>query len=441
MSRVRVLAAFAAARWRPGPRGRGALERHQRRRLAAHLRFLRASSPLFRDRFEALGIDRRGIARDPRAVLARMPLSDKRSMMADFDRLNTADLRLADVEAVALDAERSRDFGVTLGGIAVGLSSGTSGHRGVFVTSPAERDQWAGTVLALTLPRRRRLRGHRVALFLRADNELYQTVRSKAVDFRFYDTHGDLAAAAADLVVYRPTILAAPPSVLDLVAQHMTGSEGRGAVRPEKVYSIAEVLTDSDARRLAASFGQERLHQLYQCTEGLLASTCERGTIHLNERVVMFEREPIDARRFVPIVTDLRRRTQPIVRYRLNDILVERAEPCSCGESTTALERIEGREDDTLILAGVPVFADTVTRAILRAEGFTQYRVRQLPGERDRLEIALDDLSASAGVAAALRALWQRLGIPPPHLEFIAYTHDVSNKLRRVQRLTEKDTP
>ena len=62
------------------------------------------------------------------------------------------------------------------------------------------------------------------------------------------------------------------------------------------------------------------------------------------------EKEYIDpaTRRFVPVITDFSRTSQPIIRYRLNDILTEAAAPCACGSLFTAIERIEGRCDDTL---------------------------------------------------------------------------------------------
>ena len=37
--------------------------------------------------------------------------------------------------------------------ISVGLSSGTSGHRGMFITTPEEQGTWAGTILAKMLPK------------------------------------------------------------------------------------------------------------------------------------------------------------------------------------------------------------------------------------------------------------------------------------------------
>src|SRR5699024_1521953 len=220
--------------------------------------------------------------------------------MARFDELNTVGVRRAEAEALALTAERSRDFAPMLGNVAVGLSSGTSGHRGLFLVSPADRDAWAGTVLALTLPPG--LTGHRIALFLRANNALYESVRSRLVDFRYYDLTVPVADHLDDLSDYAPTILVAPPSVLRLLAG--VGPRLGGL---QRVYSVAEVLDEGEAEQLAAAFGQQHLHQLYQCTEGFLAHTCAHGVLHLNEQHVLSEPEWLDSRRVTPPLPAARR--------------------------------------------------------------------------------------------------------------------------------------
>nr|MBT2175989.1 CoF synthetase [Streptococcus mitis] len=95
---------------------------------------------------------------------------------------------------------------------------------------------------------------------------------------------------------------------------------------------------------ICATFKQT-VHQVYQCTEGFLATTCKQGTLHINEDLVHIEKEYLDQEKgiFVPIITDFMRKTQPIIRYRLNDILIEKKTPCSCGSPFLALERIDGR--------------------------------------------------------------------------------------------------
>ena len=423
MSSLRILREFAAVRWFRPLRSRRAVERRQRRLLRAHLRFLRRRSPYFRDLLD-------------HASFAELPYMDKAVMMANFDEMTTVGVRRDEALDLAMANERSRDFDADLGGLSVGLSSGTSGHRGLFVVSEAERDAWVGTVLARTLPRRR-LRGHRIALFLRADNSLYESVGSRVVSFRYFDVYADMDESIALLREYAPTILVAPPSVLGQIAR--AALAGDFDVVPEKVYSVAEVLEIADERRIRDALRQPVLHQLYQCTEGFLGYTCEHGVVHLNEDAVLIEREMLDEERFVPIVTDLRRRAQPIVRYRLGDVLRLRAEPCPCGSALTALDRIEGREGDTLLLRGldgrsIPVFADLVSRALLFAEGFDEYRVVQT-GE-SRIEVALDvvDERSRQSVEAELHRLADRLTCERPEIVFVPYAHDGSVKMRRVVR-------
>lgn len=427
-SHLRILAEFALTRWFRPLRTRAAVERRQARLLRKHLRFLRRRSGYFGPLLATGGFE-------------TLPPMDKKLMMDRFDEINTIGAGRDEALALAIANERSRDFGADLGSNSVGLSSGTSGHRGLFVVSRAEREAWVGTVLARTLPRRRLL-GHRIALFLRADNSLYESVGSRAVSFRYFDVHADMAENIARLRQYAPTILVAPPSVLRLIAR--AADAGKFETVPQKVYAVAEVLETADAQRIAKSLRQPVLHQLYQCTEGFLAHTCEQGVIHLNEDSVLFERELLADERFTPIITDLRRRAQPIVRYRLGDVLRARSEPCQCGSALAAVERIEGREGDTLLLRDVdgrviPVFADVITRALLYAEGFDEYRVVQT--DASRLEISLDvlDERAERSVRHEVRVLCARLGAVVPDVAFTPYRHDAGVKLRRVVRMWEGD--
>jgi putative adenylate-forming enzyme len=144
-------------------------------------------------------------------------------------------------------------------------------------------------------------------------------------------------------------------------------------IKPTKIISVAEVLTPEDKVYLTNVFKQT-IHQVYQCTEGFLASTCKYGTLHFNEDFLIIEKKYIDKEqsRFHPIITDLRRRSQPIIRYELNDIIQEKVS-CSCGSKLMAIEAIEGRSDDILIFRNienqeVKIFPDFFRRAIILAD-------------------------------------------------------------------------
>ena len=112
----------------------------------------------------------------------QFPLLNKSIMMANFDSLNTVGISQVEAMAVARTAEESRNFRSTLRGYTVGLSSGTSGNRGLFLVSPAEQQAWAGTILAKALPQSI-LSRQRIAFFLRANSNLYETVQRQRIPF------------------------------------------------------------------------------------------------------------------------------------------------------------------------------------------------------------------------------------------------------------------
>jgi hypothetical protein len=94
---------------------------------------------------------------------------------------------------------------------------------------------------------------------------------------------------------------------------------------------------------------------IYHATGGFFGVACEHGHIHLNEDDLLFEEETIAGRpdHFLPVITDLRRRSQAIIRYRLNDVLVKLPDQCACGPPLIALQRIEGRCDDVMSFKSV----------------------------------------------------------------------------------------
>ncbi|MGG4146415.1 F390 synthetase-related protein [Paenibacillus algorifonticola] len=413
-------------------RSRKALEAWQHRKVVALVKRVRKQSPFFRSYYQ--GLD----AQNWRSF----PMIDKAMMMDNFDQLNTVGITKEEAFRIALRAERERDFSAQIGDIAVGLSSGTSGSRGLFLVSAKERAAWAGTVLAKALPASLLVR-QRIAFFLRADSHLYQSVRSKRLQFRFYDMIDPVADNVRLLSEQQPTLLVAPPSMLRLLAEAQLA--GELSIAPGKVISVAEVLEPLDKRLIEQAFGV-RVDQIYQCTEGFLAATCSQGTLHLNEDILVIEKEYVDEeqRTFSPIITDFSRETQPIVRYRLNDLLTEAKQPCACGSSFTAIASIEGRTDDLFYGRDaqtqrlVPIFPDFIRRAvIMTSERIKEYKVVQQSARQ--LEVALrtdgaqDELQPE--LAAALSKLFTSRGCMAPLIAFVPYkTNEGLRKLRRVER-------
>jgi len=405
---------------------REALCQHQKRALLDHLDWLTTHSPYYRPL--------KGLA------LADFPVVDKQQCLMHFDTMNTAGLSLPHVQGIALRAESTRDFSTTIGRYTVGLSSGTSGTRGVFVVSPEERAKWAGIILARLLPGGL-LQGERIAFFLRAGSNLYSSVRTPWISFRYFDLLTPFSQQLRDLNDYQPSIIVAPAQVLRQFA--LAQNEQQIDVKPKRVISVAEVLEPSD--RLLIENHLVRPDEVYQATEGFLGYTCAQNTLHLNEEYLHVEPEWLDAEhtRMVPIITDFSRTTQPIVRYRLNDILAVKKSPCACGNPTIALSHIEGRCDDLLSLPSrqggvIPVFADSLSRILLRVLPLElDYRLAQTGPSQLRLTCLLDQ-QAKTNAIAGLNQLLEQLGVSSQSLvwsvESMTPVFEPGAKRRRISR-------
>lgn len=343
-----------------------------------------------------------------------LPPVGKSEMMENFDALNTVGVRLDDVLDLAHQAEASRDFTSSLttsaGEVGVGLSTGTSGTRGAFVVSREDRLRWAGTVLAALLrPFPWSLRTpQRVAFFLRADGTLYRTAASSRVHIDFFDILRPIEELAAQLTLARPTLIVGPPSVLRAVLQ--AGAHAR----PERVVSVAEVLEDPTRRVLEDGFAAPVV-QIYQATEGMLGLPCAEGELHLAEEHVQVETEPLPGGLVRPVITDLRRRAQPMVRHRLDDAL-DLAPDCSCGSATRRIRRIAGRQDDALLLPGrggeqVTVWPDFLRGALSDVPGLVEYRLIQTGPAALRVECDPTTPMITSGIRERIVRELRRQGV------------------------------
>lgn len=367
-------------------------------------------------------------------ALSEYPLMSKSLMMSEFDKINTKGLTKDKCLDIALKSEESRDFSPMVGEVSVGLSSGTSGNRGLFLADETERARWAGIILAKALPQHI-LHPQRIALFLRANNNLYTTLSSNKIQFQFFDLLEKLDAHIDRLNIYQPTILVAPPSMLRMLAKST-----RLKIYPKRIFSAAEVLDPIDENFLTKRF-QQPIHQLYQCTEGFLGASCSHGTIHLNEDYIIIEKEWIDKknRKFIPIITDLERKTQPIIRYRLNDVLTEKKNPCSCGNPAIAIEQIEGRADDIFYFTSLenklePIFPDFLRRRILQADdSIEEYVIKQ--HSPLKLEVSLFGGNEEK-VRAQMTQFFKQQKLQLPDLFFSVYQKPEGlKKMKRVERL------
>jgi putative adenylate-forming enzyme len=358
------------------------------------------------------------------------PIINKKIMMEHFDEINTVHLKKELALAVALRAEQTRDFSPLINRIAVGLSSGTSGSRGLFLASPQERDAWTGIILAKLLPNGIRT-PERIALFLRANNTLYTTInKSKKIQFHFFDLLHDFAEHIQALNQLQPTILAAPSSVLRLLALH----KNQLFINPHRIIAVAEVLDPTDETLISQAFKQP-VSQIYQCTEGFLAASDNISNhLVLNEEFLIIEKEWQDKNRFIPIITDLMRTTQPIIRYRLDDVLVVR----DSNGVFTELSAIEGRLGDLCYGKKnhefVPLFADLLRQAMASSPvSFNDYLICQQSSLEFNIQIT-PELENKEVLIMHLNSLFIQKGCDIPNWNWQPYEKQALDaKQRRIQ--------
>ena len=365
------------------------------------------------------------------ARLDELPIIDKATLLANFDRLNTKGITRDQVRA-ALDRKEQH-----VGGVGVGQSTGTSGNRGLFVISEAERFKWLGVMLAKTLPDFPWAR-HRVALATPGHSHLYASAHAIGrLTVRFFDLSLGMDHWRDALCAYAPDTLIAPPKVLRALAE-------AGSLHPTHVFSGAEVLDPLDRAVIESAFAV-RVREIYMATEGLFGVACAEGVLHLAEDVVAFEWAPVGGAPGLasPIITDFTRRTQIMARYRMNDLLRLSETGCRCGSPLQAVAAVEGRQDDVFHLcrrsgAGlVLVTPDVVRNAVVDADRRIQdFRVVQTGA--GAIDLALDSdlpLEAASAASASLRSALAAAGAAEIEITLKrGWESPMDRKLRRVRR-------
>jgi putative adenylate-forming enzyme len=364
-------------------------------------------------------------ARKPVRRPTAAPLECEATVYANFERYNALGISLEEARRLAREElETGRN---PYPGYSFGLSSGTTGEPGVFLTNEHERDVWLGTVLGKFLSPGQVL-SLNAALLLKHNNRLYQA--SNRV--HYFDISTPSSLWAPRLCDLAPSVLIGPPGVLQALAE--TAAFQRRPLRPHTLLAGGEVLYPQDRERLARAYGVAP-RGLYQAKEGFLAAGCAAGGLHWNEDLVEVEWMRFYHRpdRAVPVITDFARQSQTFRRYRLDDV-VKLSGACGCATPFQRVGAVEGRLQDILLLPAPkggfrPLFPFEVN-AVLK--GFADYRLYQ----HDAYHFTLAVPGAPGReVLAALTELLER----PSRLEIVPLRAEApEKKRRRVQRLFDE---
>jgi phenylacetate-CoA ligase len=339
------------------------LRAHQRRRLLAIVRHAAANSPYYRERFADIELS-------DDLDLTALPRLDKATMLENFDDLVTdRRLTLDGVEAHLAELERAGPGAdpKLCGAYRTVASGGSSGRRGVFVYG---HEDWS-TVLsgAVRLSRgyfglpprlpRSRLTTIWAESPLHISGRAARTLDTGISPYRLQrlDVRAPLDSLVEELNAFQPEGLSAYASTAALLAERQLAGDLQ--ISPRVVTTGAEVRTSEMEERIVAAWGRAPF-DFYNASESgaPLAAECNRHAgLHVFEdlaqiEVVDDEYRPVPAGKQGSrlLLTNLFNRTQPLIRYELNDLVTVSPDSCPCGRPFPLLESVDGRSEDLLEL-------------------------------------------------------------------------------------------
>ncbi|HYM46583.1 MAG TPA: hypothetical protein VES65_10565 [Solirubrobacteraceae bacterium] len=269
-----------------------------------------------------------------------------------------------------------------------------------------------------------------------ATSPLHMTARfSLSIDLGLYAMRRlDARAPLRELVValneHRPENLVAYSSMASLLAVEQL--EGRLHIAPRVVCTTSEVRTEEMAANIRAAWGVKPF-DLYGTTEGMYACDCEHHQgMHMFEDLGLIE--IIDERGDpVPdgvagaklLITSFIKRTQPLLRYEISDMVALTTAPCPCGRPLARMASVQGRSDDILRMTGTDGRTIAVHPLTLRGPmaGLPELRQYKIVHDDDGLHVLLvlrdaapvDEVSRR--IDATLRSKLLVAGVADPRLD------------------------
>ncbi len=402
---------------------RAELERHQERALAAHLELAYERSDFYRAHFAAHGVQ-----------------------PADFRRLE--DLRR--FPFVNKQVERDRQLARPLLGDMVAVPeeevvfvSASSGSTGVPTLSPFTRTDFDE--------------------FQAAQSRLFWAAGMRPADRYVHALNFTLFVGGPDVIgaqnlgalciwagaipserllfilqEFQPTVIWTTPSY----AWYLGETARKGGVDPARDLAVNRIIVAGEpggsieaTRGAIEELWDARLYDFYGISDiyGACAGMCEaRSGLHLVEDQILLEvldpdtLEPVrDGEKGEMVLTTLRKRARPMIRFRTGDIVTRDRSPCACGR-THARFTVHGRLDDMFIVSGVNVFPSDIEFLVRRVRGLTgEYRITVSIEERlTRFTIEVERETGAPADPRALageltEAIKARLGVRPKEIRVL----------------------
>ena len=258
-------------------------------------------------------------------------------VMENFDDLATdRTVHLEDVRAHIASDQEGKQY---LKRYWVTTTSGRTGQPRIFLFN---RDEWMSTLFALTrvwmwagmpLMTHRHLL-HKMPIASLASESLWQMSTQigktnswmRWMPMRTFDASQPTSQIVQQLNDWPPHLLAGYTSAIRILADEQLA--GRLCIHPHMIIPDSEVLTEETRGRIEAAWGHAPFDAFWATASGgpIAAERCDHNGLYLFEDNVIFEvvdekYRPVPAGEYGDklLITVLSSRTQPLIRYELND--------------------------------------------------------------------------------------------------------------------------
>jgi phenylacetate-coenzyme A ligase PaaK-like adenylate-forming protein len=330
-------------------------------RLRALLRHAGEGSPFYRRKFQGINLET--------CALSDLPTLTKAEMMANLDEVFTdPELRRADLERFMADARNVGAYYKSK--YAVCHTSGSQGQPAIIV-----QDSTAIlTTFAAQLARGMKL-SRRTLPFLQ---RLFKPARFSIITQKpgFYPSSTFFSyfpaparpflklqrlsvfdppdRIVAQLNAFQPNFITGYTSALETITRERDAGRLKLNGDLEQMTNISEPLPEPIAERVEQAFGVHitNIYSMAECMALTCGCPATHGS-HLNDELAILE--VVDAKgRPVPdgtpgskvLLTNLYNKTQPIIRYEVDDVVTISRGRCECGSILPLIQSVAGRAKD-----------------------------------------------------------------------------------------------
>lgn len=195
----------------------------------------------------------------------------------------------------------------------------------------------------------------------------------------------------------------------------------KAGLDPAKDLSIRNIICSGEpggaikeTRENIEELWNANLYEYYGLSDifGACAGSCtEKSGIHIEEDHMIVEvldpktGEPVgEGERGEMVLTTLKKRARPLIRFRTGDIVTYTDEKCDCGRTHKRLHGIHGRTDDMLIIKGVNIFPSDV-EAIVRGKPFLTGEYRIIVDREKHLDVITVEVENTAKKVSEVQSL------------------------------------